>query len=74
MDIIEIDKKTQEILKQLNTQMAQLQAQAQLVLTTYINAKGCVGNYALSDDFTELILVKENQSSPVEEENTNSID
>ncbi len=52
---IELDVNTQNALKEINSRIAELQVRSQLIINTYINAKGGEGDYQLSKDFTKLI-------------------
>ncbi len=57
---IEIDLNTQKALKEINNAIGDLQIRSQIIVNTYINAKGGEGEFQLSKDFTKLIL-KENE-------------
>ncbi len=57
---IKIDLNTQKALKEINSVIGEMQMRSQIIVNTYINAKGGEGEYQLSKDFTKLIL-KENE-------------
>lgn len=66
-----IDHKTRDTLKAILNFQKELSVRFQLVLQTYINAKGLEGEYQLSDDCSELILkeeVKDDSGSPLSKE------
>ncbi len=60
MPEIDLDINTQKSLKEINSVIGEMQMRSQIIVNTYINAKGGEGEFQLSKDFTKLIL-KENE-------------
>ncbi len=63
-DVIELDTRTQEVLKQIVNEAtvktdqinAQTKERLSLMITAYVNAKGKEGSYVISEDLTQLII------------------
>lgn len=57
---IPLDKDTQMNLRDVIKAINDLQSRMNIVVQTYINAKGKKGNYRISKDITKLELIKDN--------------
>lgn len=52
---IEIDNKTQAMLKEINTEITMLQDKAKAILQTIINIRGLEGNWELMQDMSRMM-------------------